>query len=71
MKTKYWLFIVLAILFGVAMIGIFSEPSDELSNGAWWTALVGSKVIGIAAGACVVWIVRSNKELRAFCDEMD
>lgn len=41
---------VLAVLFTIAIIGVFSEPLDELPYANWLFVLIASKVIGFGTG---------------------
>lgn len=44
-----WRYYVLFIIAGIAIIGIFSIPDDNLSMIEWLKSLVISKSIGVAA----------------------
>lgn len=44
-----WRYYVLFIIAGIAILGIFSIPNDNLSMIEWVTNLVISKSIGVAA----------------------
>lgn len=44
-----WRYYVLFIIAGIAILGIFSIPDDNLSMTEWLKSLVISKSIGVAA----------------------
>lgn len=44
-----WRYYVLFIIAGIAIIGIFSNPDDNLSMIEWLKSLIISKSIGVAA----------------------
>lgn len=53
MKTTInYRYAVLAVLLGVAIIGIFLVPADGLSFGKWLVVMMLTKAIGFAAAFC-------------------
>lgn len=53
MKTTInYRYAVLAVLLGIAIIGIFSIPADGLSFSKWLVVMMLTKAIGFAAAFC-------------------